>query len=344
MEQPEGYRSEEHPDYACKLKKSLYGLKLSARCWNTALDSYLKSNSYKQLDADSCLYMKTVKMQNGKINFVILSIHVDDILIFSNDVVMLEDEKRAIGTKFKVEDLGEVGHILGMLLMLIKRNRNSRTLTISQSKYLEGVLKRFNMTECKSVSTPIEPGKQFHELSESETPANIHEYQKIIGCLTYVTMASRPDLAAAVGILSKYKTKPSQEHWKGVKRFLRYIKETMNFGITFPDKGNTCILTGYSDADWANDTETRRSTSGYIFQINGSTISWCSKKQFCVESRSTTEAEYMALSFVTQEAIWLRRLLENVGVKQKDQRLFTKITREQFNYQRTRNIIIVRSI
>ena len=155
------------------------------------------------------------RMQNGKINFVFLSIHVDDIfMIFANDVVMLEDEKRAIGTKFKVEDLGEVSHILGML---IKRDRNSRTPTISQSKYLEGVLKRFNMTECKPVSTPIEPGKQFHELSENETPANIHEYQKIIGCLTYVTTASRPDLAAAVGILSKYMTKSSQEHGKELR-------------------------------------------------------------------------------------------------------------------------------
>ena len=142
-EQPEGYRSKEQPDYVCKLKKSLYGLKQSARCWNSALDSYLKSNGYKQLDADSCLHMKTVRMQNGKINFVILSIHVDDILIFANDVVMLGDEKKAIGMKFKVEDLAEVSHILGML---IKRDQNSRTLTISQSKYLEGVLKRFNMT------------------------------------------------------------------------------------------------------------------------------------------------------------------------------------------------------
>ena len=112
-------------------------------------------------------------------------------------------------------------------------------------------------------------------------------------------------------------TKPSQEHWKGVKRILRYIKGTMNFGITFQAKEKTCILTGYSDADWANDTETRRSTSGYIFQINASTISWCSKKQSCV-STSTTEAEYIALSFATQEAIWLRRLLENVGVKQRE--------------------------
>ena len=110
-------------------------------------------------------------------------------------------------------------------------------------------------------------------------------------------------------------TKPSQEHWKGVERVLRYIKGTMNFGITFQAKEKMCILTGHSDADWANDTETRQSTSGYIFQINRSTISWCSKKQSYI-SRSTTEAQHMALSFATQEAIWLRRLPGNVGVKQ----------------------------
>ena len=253
------------------------------------------SHGYKKSTADPCVYIKTVTSQDGTVHFVMIAIYVDYMLFFSNNTDMLEKEKNAIAKEFPVEDLGEVRHILGML---IKRDRNSRTLTISQSKYLEGVLKRFNMTECKPVSTPIEPGKHFHELSENETPANIHEYQKIIGCLTYVTTASRPDLAAAVGILSKYMTKPSQEHWKGVKRILRYIKGTMNFGITFQAKEKTCILTCYSDADWANDTETERSTSGYVFQINGSTISWYSKKQSCV-SRSTTEAEYIALSLAT---------------------------------------------
>ena len=125
--------------------------------------------------------------QDGTVHFVMIAIYVDDMLFFSSNNDVLEKENNAIEKEYQVEDLGEVSHILGML---IKRDRNSRTLTISQSKYLERVLKRFNMTECKPVSTPIEPGKQFHELSENETPANIHEYQKIIG-LTYVTTASR---------------------------------------------------------------------------------------------------------------------------------------------------------
>ena len=238
MKQPDGYVDEENPNHVCKLKKSLYGLKQAARCWNSAIDSYLKSDGYKQIGA--------VKRQNAKIDFVILSLHVDDILLFSNDVGMLNKEKKSLGKRFKIEDLGDVNHVLGML---VKRDRKSRILTISQPKYLEGVLKRFNMENCKPVSTPMEPGKKFYELSDDEDPVNVHEYQKIIGCLTYATTSTRPNLASAVGILSKYMSRPGKEHWQGVKRILRYVQGTLNYGLIFRPKDNTCTLTGYSDAD-----------------------------------------------------------------------------------------------
>jgi hypothetical protein len=112
-------------------------------------------------------------------------------------------------------------------------------------------------------------------------------------------------------------SKPSKEHWQGVKRILRYIKGTINYGLIFKAEDNKGILAGYSDADWAGDIDTRRSTSWYVFQICGSTVSWCSKRQSSV-SRSSTEAEYIALSMASQEAVWLSRLLENVGVKQEE--------------------------
>ena len=85
-------------------------------------------------------------------------------------------------------------------------------MTISQPKYLEGILKRFGMEQCKPVSAHLEPGKHFQELPDDENPTNINEYQKLIGCLTYVATATRPDLASAVGILSKYMSRPSDEH------------------------------------------------------------------------------------------------------------------------------------
>ena len=233
--------------------------------------------------------------------------------MFSNEIAMLNEEKKSLRKRFDVEDLGEVNYVLGML---VKRDRKLRTLTFSQPKYLEGILKRFNMERCKPVSTPMEQGRQFHDFPEKENPMNVREYQKIFGCLTYATTATRPDLSSTVNMRSKFMSRPGKEHWQGVKKVLSYIQGTIDYGLIFQANGNEDILIGYSDADWAGYINTRRSTSGYVFQIHGSTISWCSNRQLSV-SKSSTEAEYIALSLAIQEAVWLRRLLENIGLKQK---------------------------
>ena len=116
MRQPDGYVDKQNPTHVCKLKKSIYGLKQSARCWNDAINTYLRLSGCKQMQSDPCVYKKTVRDENGIIQFVILSIHVDDILLFSNNLSMLSKEKKSIRSKFKVEDLGEVKHVLGMLI------------------------------------------------------------------------------------------------------------------------------------------------------------------------------------------------------------------------------------
>ena len=311
MKQSDGFIDEERPDYVCKLNKSIHGLKQAARCWNVAIDTFLLSNGYRKCGADPCVYMKSVKREDGKIDFVIIALYVDDIL-FSNNTQMLKEEKLALAKQFKVEDLGELHYILGMA---IKRNRRLRTRSISQAKYLEGVLKRFEMENCKPVSTPLEQGRKFVPLSENDYPVDTQAYQMAIGCLTYAATVSRPDLAAAVGVLSKFMSKPGKEHWQGVKRVLRYIQGTLKYGLMFSADGANPTLTGYSDADWGGDASTRRSTTGYVFQIQGNTVSWCSKRQACV-SRSTTEAEYIALSIACQEAVWLRILLSDIQMKQ----------------------------
>lgn len=313
MKQPDGYINKKKPNHVCKLNKSIYGLKQAARCWNHAIDSFLKSEGYKNSSADSCLYIKSVKQRNGKVDFIILALYVDDILLFSNNIDLLMEEKISLGKRFKVEDLGEVHYVLGMS---VKRDRKSRTLSISQPKYLEGILKRSNMDKCKPVSTPLEQGRKFQQLSEDEKPVNVQGYQMIIGCLTYATTATRPDLAAAVGILSKFMAKPGKDHWTGIKRILRYVQGTLNYGLVYSATDKSHVLVGYSDADWAGDLDTRRSTSGYVFQIQGNTVSWCSKRQASV-SKSSTEAEYIALSGASQEGIWIRRLLADINLEQK---------------------------
>ena len=168
------------------------------------------------------------------------------------------------------------------------------------------------MEECNPMST--QSGKKFHKRTNEEEQCDKSIYQQAIGCLTYVSTATRPDIAAAVLTLSQFMSNPSKEHWMGVKRVLRYIKGTLSYGLKFSVKNDECGLYGFSDVDWAGDGDNRRSTSGYVFKVANSTVSWCSKKQATV-AKSTTEAECVALSQAKQEAIYLRKLLADVGCK-----------------------------
>ena len=131
-----------------------------------------------------------------------------------------------------------------------------------------------------------------------------------------MSTATRPDIAAAVEVLPQYVSRPSKDHWIGMKHILRYLKGTLKYGLKFSALEEEPELIGYSDADWAADVDTRRSTSGYVFQIGSGTVSWSSRKQATV-AKSSTEAEYAALSSATLEAVWLRRLMEDLG-RQKD--------------------------
>ena len=180
--------------------------------------------------------LQSVVSENGKVDFVIIAIYVDDMLFFSNNVDILEREKSAIGKRFHIEDLGGLHYVLGIS---VKRNRRLRTLSISQKTYLQGVLKRFDMENCISVSiaTPLEFGKKYEALSEEQNPVDVKGYQIAIECLNYATLISRPDLAVAIGVLSKFMANPGLEHWKGVKRVLRYIQGTLDYGLMYTSDG-----------------------------------------------------------------------------------------------------------
>ena len=218
--------------------------------------------------------------------FVTLGVCVDDLIPVSNDIDMLNSEKEALCQRFKMDERGEAHYLLGML---IKRDRRTKTLSISQHSYTEKVLKRFGMESCKPIATPLEPGKKFDELSSDDESFDIQIHQQAIRCLTYMFVTTRPDIAAAVGILSQYMKQPSKEHWMGVKRVLRYLTGTVNNGIIYSSNKEKDLI-GYCDSDWAGDIDTWKSNSGYVFQLGNSAISWSSRKQTSV-ARSSTEAE-----------------------------------------------------
>ena len=179
----------------CKLKKSIYALKQSARCWNQTLDSFLIRNGYRKSGADNCIYVKSKTKADGFISFEMLAIYVDDIIPVSNDFEMLNKEKDPLCKEFEMVDLGEIHFVLGMS---VKRDRANKVLFINQEKCLKSVLNRFGMQDCKPVSTPLEPGVTSHKRLNNEEPCDKHVYQQATGCLTYVSTATRPDIAADI--------------------------------------------------------------------------------------------------------------------------------------------------
>ncbi len=221
----------------------------------------------------------------------------------------MKAEKAALAKKFEVVDNGNIDYFLKMA---ITRDRQSRTLMISQPNYVETILTKFGMLDCKPVATPMDANASFDKLSDEDKRFDRTTYQQAIGCLTYLATRTRPDIAASVGILARFMADPGPAHWSAVKRILRYLQGTRNYGLVFVG-GDQDTLLGYSDSDWAGDIITRRSTSGYVFQLGQSTISWCSKRQQTV-AKSSTEAEYVALSIAVQEVIWLRRMLSDLCV------------------------------
>lgn len=147
-----------------------------------------------------------------------------------------------------------------------------------------------------------------------------YAYQSLIGTLMYAMLGTRPDIAFAVGTLSKFSSNPGRIHWDQAIHVLRYLSGTKDLGLEFRGDANndlTALILGYSDSDWAGDIDTRRSTGGYVFLMSGAAISWSSKLQTS-PALSSTEAEYMAITRAAQEAIWLRRLLEDLGYRQVD--------------------------
>ena len=215
MRQPEGFIDAQRPDKVCRLRKSLYGLKQSARCWNKKINDYLISEGYSQNSADPCVYIKGT-INDGKM--VIVAVYVDDTIIASACMNSLIKEKVKLGDRFEMDDRGEIHHLLGMR---IQRNRISKVMTIDQYQYLSDILRRFGIDNCRPVGTPMNAGKHLQPLNDDEDPYDTTEYQALIGSLLYLSICTHPDICTAVNYLSQFISRPGPEHWIAAKRILR---------------------------------------------------------------------------------------------------------------------------
>ncbi|GMI77806.1 hypothetical protein HRI_001449800 [Hibiscus trionum] len=214
-----------------------------------------------------------------------------------------ERTRKNLSIRFHMKELGELKHFLGLEVEHMKEG-----IFLGQQKYAKDLLQRYGMLDCKPISTPMDPNIKL-QIDEGKDLEDTTMYRQLVGSLIYLTL-SRPDITYAVGVASRYMSNPKKPHLDAVRRILRYVKGTINFGILYK-KVKECQMIGYCDADYAGDHSTRRSTTGYIFSLGSGAISWCSKRQPTV-SLSSTEAEYRSAASAAQESTWLKQLMEDL--------------------------------
>ena len=302
MEQPTGFEEGDKDD-VCLLQKTLYGLKQSPREWYKVLIQYLVDNGFRLLQSDVCVLV-------GLGNMIIM-VYVDDIQIIAPTMDQVFQVKKMLSSKFETKDLGPAAYFLGIR---IERNRQKRTLTLTQDATIQRVLKQFGMSQCKVVNTPMGKSTDMSPFTGSINEDRQKQYQSIVGSIMYVTTQTRPDIAYAVSALSRHCINPGEHHLLAAKRVLRYLAGTTNTGVTYKFTSNqdTLDLVAYSDSDWAGDSETRKSTSGYVILAGGGPIAWSSMHQRLV-ALSSCEAEYYGLGEVTKHVLWTQQLLQELG-------------------------------
>ena len=230
MSQPEGFKVEsKRGELVCLLKKSLYGLKQSPRQWYKKFNSVVTKVGYTRSKYDTCLYFSELDTSSA----VFLLIYVDDMLIMSKDMQQIIRLKNVLKSEFEMKDLGAARKILGIDII---RDRNARKLMLTQEGYLKKVIQKFKMSDSKEVNVPLAGHFNFSTDQSPKTDQEVTEmkevpYPEAIGSVMYSMISTRPDIAHAMSVLSRYMSTPGVEHWKGLKWLLRYLKATTRVGL-----------------------------------------------------------------------------------------------------------------
>ncbi|GKA43897.1 zinc finger, CCHC-type containing protein [Tanacetum coccineum] len=221
MKQPEGFIMPGNEHKVCKLVKSLYGLKQAPKQWHQKFDEVVLSSGFHLNQSDKCVYSKFDNFGKG----VIICLYVDDMLIFGTDQNQVDKTKKFLSSRFSMKDMGEADIILG-----IKIKRENKGIVITQSHYIEKILKKFNREDCSPVSTPMDPVEKLKP--NTGKPVDQLEYSRAIGCLMYAMSKYRPVYCYAVGRLSRFTSNPSRQHWKAITRVFKYLRGTKDYGLS----------------------------------------------------------------------------------------------------------------
>ncbi|KAD5317079.1 hypothetical protein E3N88_17025 [Mikania micrantha] len=332
--QPPGFEVKGKETQVYRLHKALYGLKQAPRAWYSRIDGFFSDNGYNRSVNEPTMYVK--RCQGNQM--IVICVYVDDIIYTGTSLELLVDFKSKMVKEFEMTDLGLLQYFLGLEVSQMKTG-----IFLSQKKYTGELLKKFGMTSCKFAATPMSPGDRLI-VDDGGQDIDGYRFRSLVGGLIYVTH-SRPDIAFAVSILSRFMHCPSHHHFGAGKRILRYLAGTIGYGLWYGN-GYDVELTGYTDSDWAGSSEDMKSVSANVFSIGSGAISWSSKKQPVV-ALSTTEAEYISAAVGACQAVWLRKMLRELCCEQKDatpifcdNRSAIFLTKNQAFHSRTKHINI----
>ncbi|WVZ80794.1 hypothetical protein U9M48_028245 [Paspalum notatum var. saurae] len=279
VRQPPGFESTKFPNRVYKLRKALYGLKQAPRAWYARLKSFLLKSGFVMGSVDKTLFL----LNRGR-DTMIVQIYVDDIIFGGSSHALVSSFAEQMSREFEMSLMGPEGTF------------------VHQAKYTRNILKKFDMSDSKPMTTPMSTNMAL-DADEDGEAVDQKEFQGMIGSLLYLT-ATRPDIQFTVS--------PRTSHRQAVKRIFKYLKFTPELGLWY--SGYSLSLTGFSDADHAGCRIDRKSTSGTCQLLGTSLVSWSFRKQASV-SLSTTEAEYIAAASCCSQLLWMKATLSDFGLR-----------------------------
>ncbi|CAI7777801.1 unnamed protein product, partial [Closterium sp. NIES-54] len=302
MLQPEGL--DDGSSRVCRLKKAIYGLKQAPRAWYHKLEETLLAGGFKKSECDHSLFLLQEKE-----HFLMLLVYVDDILLFSKSSAMIEHVEEMLEMQFKCSKRGDVKYYLGMH---VERDLDKGVLRLHQRKYCEGLAEKYGLQDGGKPATPLPSGFAVEPCADEEVVGESDRklLHSMVGALNYAANHTRPDIALATSKLASVVSRPSHEQLEAAKRLVHFR------GAADLGKGEM-LLTCYTDASFNSVKADGTSIGGYVCLFGGGAESWRRKKQNEV-GQSSCETKYMALHHGAKEVVWLRRLLEEIGVCQKE--------------------------
>jgi hypothetical protein len=305
MYQPIGFEQGEKGTLVCRLLRSLYGLVPAARIWYDTLIDYLKEIGFRVSPYDAALYLRDEAGRR-----VYIDSHVDDFKVIAERAEDAQNVINQLKSRFEMKDVEQLRRYLGMEII-----QDEKGIFISQTSYIDELVESFGLADAHTYKTPLDPGLRIDD--DPDPTINIKEYQRGTGSLQFLSDRTRADICRSASMLAEYNTKPTMKCWSSLMHVLKYLKGTRTKGIQFysrKSRYSSLVPIGYTDSDWGGPlTPARRSVSGNVFMMAGGPIAWRSQRQTCVAT-SSNEAEYIAASEAARSAVWIRNLINDMGL------------------------------